>query len=102
MKNGAGSADDPGPVQPARVAEVDDQSDAQSRCFQVVQHLRFFADSDLIDRLQFDEDSLKANEVGAECLFQHTLLELDVKRYLPVERNAAVTEFELHRLLVHA
>src|SRR3954452_16054704 len=94
------SADKSLPIEPAGISKVDDHTHPQTRSPQVIKHLRFFAASDLLHRLQFHQDRAKANQVREVFLLQALPFVVDAKLLLRLEAYPAPFQFEFHDFLV--
>lgn len=51
------------PLEFAGAAKVDEQTDSQTGCFQVIEKLGFFAPSELVKGLEFNNDLLIADNI---------------------------------------
>jgi len=75
-------------------AEVEEEADSQSGCFQVVEELGLFLSGEMVDRLDFDDYPFAADEVGKVFPGQGLPFVIDVERLFGFKGNCAGCQFE--------
>jgi hypothetical protein len=83
-----GLADDPFVFYLARRAEVDQQTESEARCFEVIVDLRSMLVRQLRNRLDFYDDLIEAQKIGLVFLFQRPALVTQQQLALGSERDS--------------
>src|ERR1017187_1802220 len=82
-------------------AEVQQEANFVAGCLEVIEDLRLFRAAEPRQRLDFDDDRLKADEVNPVGRVEFLSLVENGKFYFTPGRRAAKCEFLRHRLLIN-